>query len=155
MSEIPLPRESIRICIPLSDNPEVKLVGVLERLEGGPQTGRKLALVSNIKKESFCVYNWHDSNTIPHPDSTWIIGVSDRISKLGHEQNRNVPPRHKDYLFQKRLAKALPIDSFRFDFRSVRSIYLTIYHAHGRSLRIEETMRASGPRYPSPTLRTI
>lgn len=25
--------------------------------------------------------------------------------------------RHKDYLFQKKLAKALPIDSFRFDFR--------------------------------------
>ena len=25
--------------------------------------------------------------------------------------------RHKDYLYQKRLARELPLDSFRFDFR--------------------------------------
>jgi hypothetical protein len=28
---------------------------------------------------------------------------------------------HKDYLFQKRLAKVLPMDSFRFDFRYVHN----------------------------------
>lgn len=32
--------------------------------------------------------------------------------------------RHKDYIFQKRLALRLPIDSFRFDFR-----YASIFHA--------------------------
>jgi hypothetical protein len=33
--------------------------------------------------------------------------------------------RHKDYVYQKRLAHALPLDSYRFDFRSVSSsLYL-------------------------------
>lgn len=39
---------------------------------------------------------------------------------LYDERNLLVPPiiaRHKDYLFQKRLAVRIPIDSFRFDFR--------------------------------------
>lgn len=50
------------------------------------------------------------------------------ISLRGADSERN---RHKDYLFQKKLAKALPIDSFRFDFRcETWSLPSGITHIH-------------------------
>lgn len=42
------------------------------------------------------------------------------ISVAPHSSRKR---RHKDYLFQKRLARTLPMDSFRFDFRCVPKEY--------------------------------
>lgn len=65
-------------------------------------------------------------------DTTWNNGVlwdqGSCISLRGANSERN---RHKDYLFQKKLAKALPIDSFRFDFRcETWSLPSGITHIH-------------------------
>ncbi|KAF9019943.1 alpha/beta-hydrolase [Hymenopellis radicata] len=62
---------------------------------------------------------------IPHlydPAST-LVGILDQLSPDEPTQGRKIAlilhgsGGHKDYLFQKRLALRLPMDSFRFDFR--------------------------------------
>jgi len=52
-------------------------------------------------------------------DFTWNDGVSTKLVAdfLICSLRSVICPRHKDYLFQKRLALRLPFDSFRFDFR--------------------------------------
>jgi len=62
---------------------------------------------------------------IPHPhvESCSIAGVLEQLAPDEFTQGRRIAlilhgsMGHKDYLFQKRLALKLPIDSFRFDFR--------------------------------------
>ncbi|KAK1227354.1 hypothetical protein PQX77_009676 [Marasmius sp. AFHP31] len=62
---------------------------------------------------------------IPHPNEPGckIVGVLEQAGGAEKEKERKVAlilhgvAGHKDYLFQKRLAHRLPIDSFRFDFR--------------------------------------
>ncbi|KAI0770337.1 ectomycorrhiza-regulated esterase [Fomes fomentarius] len=63
--------------------------------------------------------------TIPHPleSGCSIVGVLEQVALGQPTQGRRIAlilhgsMGHKDYLFQKRLALRLPIDSFRFDFR--------------------------------------
>ncbi|PCH40138.1 ectomycorrhiza-regulated esterase [Wolfiporia cocos MD-104 SS10] len=63
--------------------------------------------------------------SIPHPDDEvrCISGVLEQLSPDEPTKGRRIAlilhgtMGHKDYLFQKRLALRLPIDSFRFDFR--------------------------------------
>ncbi|EJF63394.1 ectomycorrhiza-regulated esterase [Dichomitus squalens] len=63
--------------------------------------------------------------TIPHTveQGTTITGVLEQVAPEEPSQGRRIAlvlhgaMGHKDYLFQKRLAQRLPIDSFRFDFR--------------------------------------
>ncbi|KAI8994115.1 alpha/beta-hydrolase [Trametes punicea] len=62
---------------------------------------------------------------IPHPHETdcSIVGVLEQVAPEQPTQGRRIALilhgalGHKDYLFQKRLALRLPLDSFRFDFR--------------------------------------
>ncbi|KZP02038.1 hypothetical protein FIBSPDRAFT_1056144, partial [Athelia psychrophila] len=62
---------------------------------------------------------------IPHPDElgTSIVGVLEQLAPGQSTEGRPIAlilhgaMGHKDYLFQKRLALRLPMDSFRFDFR--------------------------------------
>ncbi|KDQ62034.1 hypothetical protein JAAARDRAFT_203257 [Jaapia argillacea MUCL 33604] len=61
---------------------------------------------------------------IPHPDEDLsIVGVLEQLEPEKPTKGRKIglilhgTMGHKDYLFQKRLAHRLPIDSFRFDFR--------------------------------------
>ncbi|KZP26648.1 ectomycorrhiza-regulated esterase [Athelia psychrophila] len=62
---------------------------------------------------------------IPHPEEpgTSIVGVLEQVSPGEPTEGRPIAlilhgaMGHKDYLFQKRLALRLPMDSFRFDFR--------------------------------------
>ncbi|KDQ06802.1 hypothetical protein BOTBODRAFT_120994 [Botryobasidium botryosum FD-172 SS1] len=79
---------STRLLIPHPLQPECLIVGDLERrVPHEPTKGRKLALK---------VGYWYLRRRV---------------------QTANTHHRHRDYLFQKRLARALPMDSFRFDFR--------------------------------------
>ncbi|KAF8644399.1 hypothetical protein AX16_008460 [Volvariella volvacea WC 439] len=63
--------------------------------------------------------------SIPHPDepNCAIVGILEQLSPEQPTQARKIAlilhgtMGHKDYLFQKRLALRLPMDSFRFDFR--------------------------------------
>ncbi|KAG6377192.1 Alpha/Beta hydrolase protein [Boletus reticuloceps] len=67
---------------------------------------------------------------IPHPSGCFtLVGVLEQLEPHQPTNGRNIALmsmsfrfvdislRHKDYLFQKRLALRLPFDSFRFDFR--------------------------------------
>ncbi|GLB38189.1 putative ectomycorrhiza-regulated esterase [Lyophyllum shimeji] len=62
---------------------------------------------------------------IPHPTepNCSIVGILEQLAPLNPTMGRKLAlvlhgtMGHKDYLFQKRLALKLPIDSFRFDFR--------------------------------------
>lgn len=45
------------------------------------------------------------------------MGYEPNALLRANESEFMIYDRHKDYLFQKKLAKALPMDSFRFDFR--------------------------------------
>ncbi|KAJ7465127.1 Alpha/Beta hydrolase protein [Mycena latifolia] len=60
---------------------------------------------------------------VPHPANCSIVGILEQIDTEKSTQGRRIalqnngPARHKDYLFQRRLAQRLPDDSFRFDFR--------------------------------------
>jgi len=62
---------------------------------------------------------------IPHPqeDGTTIVGVLEQVAPNQPTRDRPIAlilhgaMGHKDYLFQKRLAHRLNMDSFRFDFR--------------------------------------
>lgn len=62
---------------------------------------------------------------IPHPDEEGVtmVGVLEQVAPEGPTQGKKIAlilhgtMGHKDYLFQKRLAHRLPIDSFRLDFR--------------------------------------
>jgi len=62
---------------------------------------------------------------IPHPDekNTSIVGILEQLAPDHPTDDRKIALilhgslGHKDYLFQKRLAHRLPVDSFRFDFR--------------------------------------
>jgi len=59
----------------------------------------------------------------PHEENCSIAGVLEQLAPDQPTQGRKIAlilhgsMGHKDYLFQKRLALRLPIDSFRFDFR--------------------------------------
>ncbi|KAI0632087.1 alpha/beta-hydrolase [Trametes polyzona] len=59
----------------------------------------------------------------PHEKDCAIIGVLEQLAPEQPTQGRRIALilhgalGHKDYLFQKRLAAKLPLDSFRFDFR--------------------------------------
>jgi len=63
--------------------------------------------------------------TIPHPleSDCSLVGVLEQLAPEQSTHGRNIAlilhgtMGHKDYLFQKRLAVKLPLDSFRFDFR--------------------------------------
>lgn len=88
------------------------LVGVLERLEPNkPTHGRKIALVGPCcaslhmtfrLRRRFCTERWGENKPFHTPQDDVDILCS-----------------HKDYLFQRRAALRLPLDSFRFDFRLV------------------------------------
>ncbi|KAJ7366358.1 Alpha/Beta hydrolase protein [Mycena albidolilacea] len=62
---------------------------------------------------------------IPHPTAPipGIIGILEQLEPEKSTQGRKIAlilhgaMGHKDYLFQRRLAQRLPLDSFRFDFR--------------------------------------
>ncbi|TFK39083.1 ectomycorrhiza-regulated esterase [Crucibulum laeve] len=68
---------------------------------------------------------------IPHPEepNRSIVGILEQLSPRQSTQGRKIAlvhfawhngvskTAHKDYLFQRRLAVRLPLDSFRFDFR--------------------------------------
>ncbi|KAF9046375.1 ectomycorrhiza-regulated esterase [Panaeolus papilionaceus] len=62
---------------------------------------------------------------IPHPQEQGcnIVGILEQLTPSQPTQGRKIAlilhgtMGHKDYLFQKRLALKLPLDSFRFDFR--------------------------------------
>ncbi|KAH9936277.1 ectomycorrhiza-regulated esterase [Fomitopsis serialis] len=59
----------------------------------------------------------------PHAENCSIVGVLEQLEPYEPTQGRRIALilhgslGHKDYLFQKRLALRLPMDSFRFDFR--------------------------------------
>ncbi|KZT73816.1 alpha/beta-hydrolase [Daedalea quercina L-15889] len=59
----------------------------------------------------------------PHADNCSIVGMLEQLAPDEPTQGRRIALvlhgslGHKDYLFQKRLALRLPLDSFRFDFR--------------------------------------
>ncbi|KAI0822246.1 alpha/beta-hydrolase [Trametes gibbosa] len=63
--------------------------------------------------------------SIPHPDEqdSTLVGVLEQLAPEQPTKGRRIALilhgslGHKDYLFQKRLALRLPLDSFRFDFR--------------------------------------
>ncbi|KIJ96163.1 hypothetical protein K443DRAFT_134214 [Laccaria amethystina LaAM-08-1] len=70
---------------------------------------------------------------IPHPAEVDcnLVGILEQLDPRQSTRERSIalvlnwyrveqkitPSRHKDYLYQKRLARRLPLDSFRFDFR--------------------------------------
>ncbi|TEB22765.1 ectomycorrhiza-regulated esterase [Coprinellus micaceus] len=63
--------------------------------------------------------------SIPHPNEPGcnLVGILEQLSQMEPTQGRKIALilhgtlGHKDYLFQKRLAARIPVDSFRFDFR--------------------------------------
>ncbi|EMD39974.1 hypothetical protein CERSUDRAFT_112216 [Gelatoporia subvermispora B] len=61
--------------------------------------------------------------TLPNAPDRFIVGVLEQVALDQPTQGRKLAlilhgaMGHKDYLYQKRLAHRLPIDSFRFDFR--------------------------------------
>jgi len=80
---------SERVSLVVPGKPDVCLVGILEHVSGGTRTRGDLDNVHEKFEQP------------PRPIALILHGT------LGH----------KDYLYQKKLAKALPLDSFRFDFR--------------------------------------
>lgn len=109
-------RVSTRLVIPHETEPNVNLVGILQQVESGESTiDRNIALVR------FRIYDRRNP-LLSVIDSAWNVRVSLTTSCFVFTGVRDLDTeflvlRHKDYLFQKKLAESLPLDSFRFDFR--------------------------------------
>ena len=118
-------RKITKLTIPQPAEPGVNLVGTLEQLDPDASThGRRIALVS-LSGVRLCA-----ALIACCVDTAWYHGVSSAScpSSCGYAQPGSL--RHKDYLFQKRLAQSLPMDSLRFDFRYGHIIPALILSSH-------------------------
>lgn len=105
---------SIKLSIPQPQEPGASLVGILEQHDPANTRGKKLAIVSQGLRRSQCSrLTVGDAmlNQILHGS----LGLVRSFFTDSNIDQYNYS--HKDYLYQKRLAHRLPIDSFRFDFR--------------------------------------
>ena len=119
-------RTSTKLFIPYPAEASCSLVGILEQLDPRQSTHeRSIALV--------CTWIW----SIPAPlvaldmsltscrlfrrfyTVLWGQFISISPADWYRVEQKITSFRHKDYLYQKRLARRLPLDSFRFDFRCV------------------------------------
>lgn len=105
-----------RYYIPHPHEPGCEIAGDLEQVEPElPTHGRKVALVCLLSSSSATKLYVLNPSSIRFYMELWGR-LSHKLGMLLHQYTSNS---HKNYLFQKRLAKLLPMDSFRFDFRYV------------------------------------
>ena len=103
--------ETCRLTIPHPLEPDIQFSGILEQVLNRPEAGRRLAVVSFSINKSI-VLTW---GTVT--DATWCYWVGPTLSSQMSALMFIFRYSHKDNLYQRPLARRLPIHSFRFDLR--------------------------------------
>lgn len=146
-------KKMTRYYIPHPQDLGCNIAGDLEQVESElPTHGRKVALVCRL----------FFSATLPHAsNSPWIryymaLWGKRSLPIFGAFFDKARVDSHKDYLFQKRLAKLLSMDSFRFDFRWVWKLILVslVYEPLDFSVGITRHLEAGTWRHLRTTYKT-